>query len=209
MPGARGHKRNDRGGVHGHSVLLQEVLRHIYPEYIKAHRLLGYLHQAVWALMACRTAELGGHVEACPEGHVERIHYNSCKHRACPRCAFLQVQQWLTAKLHLLLPCDYYHVIFTLPHALNPLWRWKVRRMTALLFTAMHDTTLEFLHDPKYLGATPGIRAALHTWGTDAGAPPPSALLDYRRRRHPGGAVAGSATELSLPHPRRERGVSR
>jgi hypothetical protein len=90
--------------------------------------------------MACRTAELGGHREECPEGHVERIHYNSCNQRACPRWAFIQVQEWLTAKLALLLPCDYYHVIFTLPHDLTPLWRWNVRRMTALLFAAMRDT---------------------------------------------------------------------
>jgi hypothetical protein len=109
--------------------------------------------------------QLGGHIEACPEGHVERHHYNSCKHRACPRCAFIEGQEWLTAKLALLLPCDYYHVIFTLPHDPNPLWRWNVRRMTALLLAAMRDTVYEFLHDPKYLGATPGILAALHTWG--------------------------------------------
>jgi hypothetical protein len=75
------------------------------------------------------------------------------------------VQEWLTAKLALLLPCDYYHVIFTLPHDLNPLWRWNVRRLSALLFAAMRDTVYEFLQDPKYLGATPGILAALHTWG--------------------------------------------
>jgi Putative transposase len=56
-------------------------------------------------------------------------------------------------------------VIFTLPHDLNPVWRWNVRRMTALLFGAMRDTVSEFLHDPKYVGATPGILAALHTWG--------------------------------------------
>jgi Putative transposase/Transposase zinc-binding domain len=154
-------------------VFLQEILRRIYPQYWTTHRLPVYLPQAVWALMTGRTAELGGHVEACPEGHVERIHYNSCKHRACPRCAFLQVQEGLTAKLQLLLPCDYYHVIFTLPHALAPLWRWNVRRMTALLFGARRDTIVEFLHDPKYLGATPGMLAALHTWGQTLGLPPP------------------------------------
>jgi hypothetical protein len=146
-------------------MLLQEVLRRIYPAYCQTHRLPGYLHRAVWALRACRTAEVGGHIEECPEGHVERPHYNSCKPRACPRCAFIAVQEWLSAKLALLLPCDYYQVIFTLPHDLNPLWRWNVRRMTALLFAAMRDTVYEFLHDPKYLGATPGILAALHTWG--------------------------------------------
>ena len=118
-------------------MLLQEVLRRTYPAYCQPHRLPGYLHRAVWALMACRPAELGGHVAACPEGHVERVHYNSYKHRACPRWAFIQVQDWLSAKLHLLLPCAYYPVIFTLPPALNPLWRWNVRRRTARLFAAM------------------------------------------------------------------------
>jgi Transposase zinc-binding domain len=102
-------------------MLLQEVLWRIYPEYRKTHRLPGYLHRAVWALMACRTAALGGHSEAWPAGHVERHHSNSGKHRACPRCAFIAGQEWLSAKLALLLPCDYSQVIFTLPHALTPL----------------------------------------------------------------------------------------
>ena len=145
-------------------MLLQEVLRRIYPAYCQTHRLPGYLHRALWAVMACRTAALGGHIEACPEGHVERHHYNSCKHRACPRCAFIEVQEWLTAKLQLLLPCDYYHVIFTLPHDLNPLWLANVPVMTTLLFQAVRDTLSTLLADPKYLGAQPGIIAALHTW---------------------------------------------
>jgi hypothetical protein len=66
--GARGEKRNNRGGANGHSVLLQEVLRRIYLEYRKTHRLPGYLHRAMWALMACRTAELGTISKSVPRG---------------------------------------------------------------------------------------------------------------------------------------------
>ncbi len=63
-----------------------------------------------------------------------------------------------------LLACDHYHVIFTLPHELNPLWLANVSLMTALLFQAVRDTLCTLLADPKYLGAQPGILAALHTW---------------------------------------------
>jgi hypothetical protein len=63
-----------------------------------------------------------------------------------------------------LLACDHYHVIFTLPHDLNPLWLANVSVMTTLLFQAVRETLSTFLADPKYLGAQPGILAALHTW---------------------------------------------
>ena len=114
--------------------------------------------------MQCRTAALGGHVQACPDGHIARIWYNSCRHRACPQCAYLQTERWLALQQARLLACDHYHVIFTLPHDLNPLWLANVSVMTTLLFQAVHDTLRTLLADPKYLGAQPGIIAALHTW---------------------------------------------
>jgi Putative transposase/Transposase zinc-binding domain len=114
--------------------------------------------------MQCRTAALGGHVQACPDGHVARIWYNSCRHRACPQCAYLQTERWLALQRARLLACDHYHVIFTLPHELNPLWLANVSVMTTLLFQAARDTLVTLLADPQYLGAQPGILAALHTW---------------------------------------------
>src|SRR5262249_48733786 len=110
------------------------------------------------------TAALGGHVQACPEGHKSRIWYNSCRHRACPQCAYLQTERWLARQRARLVACDHYHVIFTLPHELNPLWLANVSVMTMLLFQAVRDTLGTLLADPKYLGAQPGILAALHTW---------------------------------------------
>jgi hypothetical protein len=91
---------------------------------------------------------------------MSRIWYNSCRHRACPQCAYLQTERWLALQRARLLACDHYHVIFTLPHELNPLWLANVAVMTTLLFQAVRDTLSTLLADPKYLGAQPGILAA-------------------------------------------------
>jgi hypothetical protein len=103
-------------------------------------------------------------MQACPDGHVARVWYNSCRHRSCPQCAYLQTERWLTLQRARLLACDHSHVIFTLPHDLNPLWLANVPVMTTLLFQAVRATLVELLAAPKYLGAQPGILAALHTW---------------------------------------------
>ena len=146
-------------------VTLQTIFQDAYPTYEQTHPLPAHVRKAARAIMPCRTAALGGHVQACPDGHISRIWYNSCRHRSCPQCAFIHVERWLASQRARLLACDHYHVIFTIPHDLNPLWRENVPVMTALLFTAVRDTLLTLLGDPKYLGAQPGIIAALHTWG--------------------------------------------
>ena len=82
------------------------------------------------ALMQCRTAALGGHIQACPDGHVSRVWYNSCRHRSWPPCAYLQTERWLALQPARLLACDHSHGIFTLPHDLNPLSLANVSVMT-------------------------------------------------------------------------------
>jgi hypothetical protein len=116
-------------------------------------------------MMECRTAVLGGPIQACPEGHVERVWYHSCKHRSCPQCAYIQAERWLNKQKARLLECDHYHVIFTIPSELNPLWMANTHEMTNLLFAAVKETLFELLSDSKYVGAKPGMIAALHTWG--------------------------------------------
>jgi hypothetical protein len=143
---------------------LQTVLQRGYEAYARHRQLPDYVRRAVWALLACRTAVLGGHVQACPEGHVERIWYNSCRHRMCPQCAWVQVERWLAKQKGRLLACEHYHVIFTMPHELNELWLANVAVMTQVLFASVHETLVELLGDGKYLGAKPGIIATLHTW---------------------------------------------
>jgi hypothetical protein len=145
-------------------VTIQQILQSGYAGFEARHPLPAYVRKAVWALLACRTARLGGHIQACPEGHVERVWYNSCRHRLCPQCAWLQVERWLARQKARLLACDHYHVIFTMPDELRGLWLANVRAMTNLLFATVHETLDELLGDAKYLGACPGLVAALHTW---------------------------------------------
>ena len=152
-----------RGGLMG-LVTLQDIFQRGFPAYEQRHPLPWHVRKAARAIMQCRTAALGGHVQACPDGHFSRIWYNSCKHRSCPQCAFLQVERWLAKQQARLLDCDHYHVIFTLPHDLNCLWLDNVGLMTSLLFRAVRDTLLALLGDPKHLGARPGMIATLHTW---------------------------------------------
>jgi putative transposase/transposase-like zinc-binding protein len=146
------------------TITLQTIFQDAYPAYEQTHLLPAHVRRAARAIMQCRTAALGGHVQACPDGHVSRIWYNSCRHRSCPQCASLQTERWLAVQRTRLLACDHYHVIVTLPHDLNPLWLANVAVMTTLLFQAVRATLVELLAAPKYLGAQPGIIAALHTW---------------------------------------------
>jgi hypothetical protein len=151
---------------------LQRFLDTHYPAFAQTHRLPGHVREAVHCLRCCRTAALGGHVQACPAGHIERVWYNSCRHRFCPQCAQLQIAQWLERQQARVLACDHYHVIFTIPSDLHVLWLAKVRVMAHLLFRAAWETISELLADPKYLGALPGMIAALHTWGQTLGLHP-------------------------------------
>src|SRR5438132_13903137 len=143
---------------------LQEIFCTSYPDYERTHPLPSHVRRAARAVMQCRTAALGGHIQACPDGHVLRVWYNSCRHRSCPQCTYLQTERWLALQQARLLACDHYHVIFTLPHELNPFWLANVRVMSALLFQTVRETMTTLLADPQYLGAQPGIIAALHTW---------------------------------------------
>jgi Transposase zinc-binding domain/Putative transposase len=127
----------------------------------------------VWAILAaCRTALLGGHVQACPEGHLERIWYNACRHRLCPPCAWIQIAGWIANQKARLLACDHDHAIFTMPHELNTLWLANVDVMSRRLFASVHDTRFELLGDGTSLGARPGIIATRHTWSQTLLLPP-------------------------------------
>jgi hypothetical protein len=147
------------------SLTVQDILQAAFPAYREAHALPRYVRFAAEQMMHCRTKAMGGHTEACPNGHVERVWYNSCKHRSCPQCAALQMEQWLERKQAQVLACDHYHVIFTLPEDLNNVWRYNRKVFTNLLFRSVRDTLVKLLGDAKYLGATPGMILALHTWG--------------------------------------------
>jgi hypothetical protein len=146
------------------ALTVQSIFLLGYTAFEQTHTLPEFIRDAAHHLMVCRTAVLGGHTQSCPDGHFSRIWYNSCKHRMCPQCAYLRIQQWLLKQKARILNCDHYHVIFTIPEDLRFLWSLNTKVMTSILFLSSRDTLFELLGDKKYLGAKPGIISSLHTW---------------------------------------------
>jgi hypothetical protein len=117
------------------------------------------------ALSRCRTAALGGHIDHCPRCGHQAISYNSCRNRHCPKCQAQARQRWLDAREKEVLGVPYFHVVFTIPHELNPLCQYNPEVLYGLLFQASASTLLEVAADPKHLGAEIGFLSILHTWG--------------------------------------------
>ena len=128
--------------------------------------------KAFRALLNCRTAALGGHLDACPQCGFQAISYNSCRNRHCPKCQAQARERWLAAREQELLDTPYFHVVFTVPHELNLLAQDNPRQFYHLLFTATAATLLEIAADPKHLGAEIGVLSILHTWGQNLLAHP-------------------------------------
>ena len=121
--------------------------------------------RALKDLALCRTAALGGHVEECDQCGQQRIAYNSCRNRHCPKCQAMARARWLADRAKELLPVEYFHVVFTLPDDLAPIGLHNPRALYNLLFRAAAQTMLQLATDPKHLGADIGFLAVLHTWG--------------------------------------------
>jgi hypothetical protein len=117
------------------------------------------------AIVACRTAALGGHLYQCDCCGQQAISYNSCRNRNCPKCQGAARQLWLAERSTELLPVPYYHVVFTLPQVLAPIALQNKALVYGLLFRAVAETLLQIAADPKHLGAQIGFLAVLHTWG--------------------------------------------
>jgi hypothetical protein len=117
------------------------------------------------AIMDCRTSALGGHIDRCDHCTHERISYNSCRNRHCPKCQALARAQWVERRMSDLLPVPYFHVVFTLPNQLNAFALRNKKAFYTLFFRAVSETLQVFAHDPKHLGAEIGFFTILHTWG--------------------------------------------
>jgi hypothetical protein len=143
---------------------LADIVRRHGARYRATHALSRAQRRALRAVEQCRTAALGGHLEQCAACQRTRPVYNSCRNRHCPKCQSVAQATWREAQQTLLLPVPYFHLVFTLPHELNPLIRANQRRLYGLLFRTVVDTLTTFARDPRHLGATLGITAVLHTW---------------------------------------------
>jgi Putative transposase/Transposase zinc-binding domain len=117
------------------------------------------------AIEACRTAALGGHVERCADCGHQRIAYNSCRNRHCPKCQGTAAREWLTARATDLLPVEYFHVVFTLPAPVAAIAYHNKAVVYAMLFEAAVETLKTIAADKRHLGAEIGAIMLLHTWG--------------------------------------------
>lgn len=124
------------------------------------------------AISVCRTAQLGGHVERCDTCGHQRIAYNSCRDRHCPKCQSLEKARWVAKQTADLLPVPYFHVVFTVPAQLVGLALQNPKILYDILFRTTGKTLLTIAADKKHLGAEIGLLAVLHTWGQNLQAHP-------------------------------------
>jgi hypothetical protein len=146
---------------------LADILRRHGEAYRRAHA--GQLgrgeRRVMGAIEMCRTAALGGHVEACEDCGLVRVAYNSCRNRHCPKCQGLARAEWLAERQAELLPVPYFHVVFTLPAPIAEIAFQNKAAIYAILFRTAAETLRTIAADPRHLGAEIGLVAVLHTWG--------------------------------------------
>ena len=148
---------------------LAEVLSAFGTAYLATHDLPRGAAKIWRAILACRTAALGGHLESCSHCGTNRHVDHSCRNRHCPRCQTRAKEAWLAARRREVLPVPYFHLVFTLPHALNGLIGAAPRRLYENLFAAVSATLTEFAASPRHLGGLPAFSVVLHTWKQDLG----------------------------------------
>jgi hypothetical protein len=166
------------------------VLRRHAEDYIRRHDgHLGRVERRVMsAIMACRTAALGGHVETCTACRASRIAYNSCRNRHCPKCQGSTRTRWLAARESELLPVPYFHVVFTVPAPIGAIAFQNKAAVYTILFKAAAEALTTLAANPRRLGAEIGAVAVLHTWGQ---------ALTHHPHLHcvvPGGGIAPDGT---------------
>lgn len=146
-------------------VELQDVFCQYGETYRQNHKLpLNHL-KVMRAVESCRTSALGAHIDECDECGYTQISYNSCRNRHCPKCQTLNKERWIDARKDDLIDVGYFHVVFTIPDALNPIAYQNQKLIYTILFKAAAEALSELAEDKKYLGAQIGITAVLHTWG--------------------------------------------
>ena len=146
---------------------INELFRKYYKGYCKKYK--GHIspeqYKVINALLTCRTVALGGHEYKCDSCEKHNIVYNSCKNRHCPTCQGLKSAEWLLKRSTELLPIQYFHIVFTIPSELNPIFLQNKKKLYSLLFSSVSKTLKQLSSDKKYLGVGQiGFISVLHTW---------------------------------------------
>ena len=158
------------------SYKIRQIFERSYDDYsAQSHYQSDVQRKAAHAILNCKSGRLGVNLSQCTDcGHVE-IHNNSCRNRNCPNCQAVLKEIWVDKRKAEVIDTPYFHVVFTLPHQLNPLIYCNQKLLYGLLHRCCAETLLELSADKKWLGATPGIIQVLHTWNQE---------LDYHVHMH-------------------------
>jgi hypothetical protein len=140
-----------------------DIFREHWTEYRREYVVTPDQARVAGAIMACRTAQLGGRIDQCGECGAVVFRFNSCRDRHCNQCQKYERAKWVAKQTVLQLPIPYFHVVFTTDHGLNPLFRHNKRIMYDLLFQVMREVLQSQAREE--LGCELGITAVLHTWG--------------------------------------------
>jgi len=131
---------------------IQDIFSEYYPEYEKNHPIADHARKAAWKIINCRTKALGGHLQECPDGHYQKIFYNSCKHRACTQCSGIDKEEWLQKQITKLLNIGHFHIVFTISHDINTLWLNNPKILTNVLFKSVKEALFGMLEsEEKFL----------------------------------------------------------
>ena len=145
---------------------LADVVRRFKDDYVAQFGplIMPSQQKALADIAACMTAQMGGHQYHCHDCDQTFWVYHGCRNRACPACHGRRMRDWLEAREAELLPCDYYHVVATVPEELRHLFLSDQKLMYSMLMKTVAGAVTDLARDPKYLGATPAILMVLHTW---------------------------------------------
>ena len=158
------------------SFKIRQIFEHSYEAYsVGNHYQSDIQRKAAHAILNCKSGKLGYNISRCSNCEHVEIHNNSCRNRNCPNCQAVLKEVWVDKRRAEVIDSPYFHVVFTLPHELNPLIYCNQKLLYGLLHRCCAETLLELSADKKWLGATLGIIQVLHTWNQE---------LDYHVHMH-------------------------
>ena len=168
---------------------ITQILELGWKDYMSTHHVNAVQYKAGYSICNCKSERMGYNTSLCTECGYSEIHYNSCHNRNCPNCQVIDRIRWVDMRKSEVINSSYFHIVFTVPSELYPLFRWNQREMYSILHKCTADTILELSRDKKYIGGTPGIIQVLHTWGQE---------LNYHPHIHC--IVSGGCLSLNKQH---------
>ena len=143
---------------------IADIFAHSGQAFLARYPQPAHHHRLIQLIQICRTAHLGGHLQKCSSCDYSKPAYNSCRSRLCPQCQTLKKERWVEARKQELIPCPYFHGVFTIPHELNAIALWNKKRIYGILFESVNETLQTFAAQKWGKDAKLGVISVLHTW---------------------------------------------